>query len=221
MDLRFIFALAVLGFAIWFAVKREKNQAKQYEKKQQSGQAAQSQPEEKAESVSESACEPAQKAPGDVAIRVTGDGEKVSYDTRTCGTSRIMWVSRETASDGNPLRIRMPKSESRTYKQPLPFQAAGKRYTSLDKLLAEKKEDGTYRDCHGRVVLSVTERFPCFDSHDYANENRYYRWWIIVEEGFISRVYHTDEQREIYVTDDVQDIEENCLSELKKHGYVI
>jgi len=34
-------------------------------------------------------------------------------------------------------------------------------------------------------------------------------------------VYHTDEQREIYVTDDVQDIEENCLSELKKHGYVI
>lgn len=211
MDLRPLFYLGILALCIAFAFWRERSQKIKYEKAHP-----------------ESSGKPAEKAAvllerdsGEYAITDTGKGDKVEYDSRSCSTSRIMWVSRETAADGHPLRIRTPKSASKTYKLPLPFKAADKTYGSLDKLLAEKSSDGTYRDCYGRVVLSVTERFPCFDSHDFANENRYYRWWIIVEEGYISRIFHTDESKEIFVTDDVQDIEENCLEELKKHGYVV
>lgn len=209
MDLRPLVYLGILALAIAFAFWREHKQRMKYGN---------------ARATQNSAEKPAvllERDIGEYAVTVTGEGDKAEYDSRSGSTKRIMWISRETAADGHPLRIRTPKSASKTYKLPLPFKAADKNYSSLDKLLAEKSADGTYRDCYGRVVLSVTERFPCFDSHDYANESRCYRWWIIVGEGYISRIFHTDGSKDIFVTDDVQDIEENCLEELKKCGYVI
>lgn len=210
MDLRPLFYFGILALGIAIAVVREWNQRKNSEKAK-SG--ADGKPAEEVAANLE-------RSTGDYALKAVGEGEKVQYDSRIAATTRFIWVSRETASDGNPLRIRKPRSVSKTFRKSLPFKAADKTYTSLNRLLEQKSADGTYRDCFGRVVLSVTERFPCFDSHDMLNEKRHYRWWIIVEEGYISVIYYTDEQNSIYVTDDAQDLESKCVDELKKHGYL-
>ena len=78
-----------------------------------------------------------------------------------------------------------------------------------------------YTDCHGRTVISLSERFPCFDSYDYLYENRHYRWWLIIQPESITRVYAEDGRGKIYVTEDVLDLEPVCVEALKNAGLVI
>ena len=89
------------------------------------------------------------------------------------------------------------------------FTIRGKVYHSLRELTHEKAEPfhssflhidtHLYRDIHGRRVLYLYERFPCFDSYDYLYENRYYNWYFIDLCGDIAIVYHEDDSKEIRI----------------------
>lgn len=156
-----------------------------------------------------------------MALRVTGTGEKVVTHLTSRSTLRLQWVSRETDGDGRPLRTRTPEESANNYHLPLPFRAAGKSYLTLGELTAEKEADGICRDRYGRTVVCLTERFPCFDSYDYLTENRYYRWWLIMEPERVTRVYSEDGRNEVYVTEDVSDLEDSCVDALRKYGYIV
>ncbi|MBV5311738.1 MAG: hypothetical protein JZU47_00495 [Prolixibacteraceae bacterium] len=39
-----------------------------------------------------------------------------------------------------------------------------------------------YQDKFGNFILRRLELYPCFDSHDYLHENRYYRQYMICKE---------------------------------------
>lgn len=154
-------------------------------------------------------------------LRSIGRGESVRSRLCCRATQRLEWISRETDPQGQPQRTRTPEEHTRTHLSPLPFTAAERLYTSLSGLTAHKLTDGTYLDCHGRRVISLAERFPCFDSYDYATENRYYRWYIIVEAERLTRVYTEDDSPQLYITEDVRDLEDNCVSALKELGLVL
>ncbi len=157
----------------------------------------------------------------DMVLQVLGRGERMDSRLSSRSTLRLQWESREKDAQGQPIRTRTPEEHTRTHVLPLPFSAAGKLYSSTGSLTAKELADGTYLDCHGRRVISLAERFPCFDSYDYATENRYYRWYIIVEPERLTRVYTEDDSLQIYITDDVRDLEDNCVNALKKVGIVL
>ena len=60
----------------------------------------------------------------------------------------------------------------------------------------------------------------CFDSYDYANETRYYRWFFIKEKGKLTRIYYADERNRIQVTEDVRNLENKCLEKMRKEGWI-
>ena len=64
------------------------------------------------------------------------------------------------------------------------------------------------------------ERFPCFDSYDYAHENRYYWWLFIKEKGKLTRIYHADGTHKIQVTEDVRNLEDKCWQQMKKMDWL-
>lgn len=165
--------------------------------------------------------EPPEPDTGGMVLQTLGRGERRDSRLSSRATQRMQWVSRETDPEGQPLRSRTPEEHTSTHLPPLPFTAAGKLYASLGGLTAQKLTDGTYLDCHGRRVISLAERFPCFDSYDYATENRYYRWYIIIEPERLTRVYTEDDIPQIYITEDVRDLEDNCVNALKTLGLVI
>jgi hypothetical protein len=60
-----------------------------------------------------------------------------------------------------------------------------------------------HRDIHGRRVLYLSERFPCFDSWDYLCEKRYYHWYFVAHEAGVAMVYTKDEWNEIEVVENI------------------
>ena len=84
------------------------------------------------------------------------------------------------------------------------FTAGGKHYQNLRQLCGKTPNaEGLYRDIYGRQILCVKERFPCFDSYDYLHENRYFRWFYLLEDGKLTVVYTADERDLVEVTEDV------------------
>ena len=102
----------------------------------------------------------------------------------------------------------------------LPFSAAGKLYLNIGQLYSGEEADGLTTDIHGRQVFYYRERFPCFDSYDYLHEHRYYRWFLLKENGRLTRVYTADESGWLHVTEDVENLERKLTEELKKVGWV-
>lgn len=151
-------------------------------------------------------------------LTVTGTGESVCAGLSRRSSRRLMWVSAARDADGNPLRTRVPEPGDAEFTT-REFTAAGKRYASTDEL-TRTESDGLFTDLHGRTVVCVTERFPCFDSYDYLYENRYYRWWLIIQPDSITRVYAEDERGTIHVTEDVLDLEADCAEVLKNLGLI-
>ena len=101
------------------------------------------------------------------------------------------------------------------FRYPGKFTAGGKTYENWNQLCHRETETpGVYTDIYGRSVFFDAERFPCFDSDDFLYENRFYRWFFILEKGKITRVFYTDERKEIDITEDVANIEDNCWSKL-------
>ena len=156
----------------------------------------------------------------DMIPRETGPGGTVEHSGGgyiCCGTVRLEWVSRETDEEGKPLRTRTPDSHTETMPYNA-FTAAGKKYGALHQLVYrwEDKYSPWAKDIYGRTVLSVAERFPCFDSSDYLYEDRYFRWFLLCEEGKFTCVYYTDETNTVTVTEDVRDMEKPCWKEISK-----
>ena len=93
--------------------------------------------------------------------------------------------------------------------------AGGKTYENWNQLCHRETETpGVYTDIYGRSVFFDAERFPCFDSDDFLYENRFYRWFFILEKSKITRVFYTDECKVIDITEDVANIEDSCWSKL-------
>lgn len=146
-------------------------------------------------------------------LQPTGRGESVHYPLSSYSTSRMKWAGK----DGS---VRLPQQTSKKYSGIGGFDAAGKHYFSIRQLCAESDEQGVWcRDTYGRRVFCVRERFPCFDSYDYLNENRFYRWWFIREGNVLTRIHVTDGQGGIFVTEDVAELENNCWDAMRYHGY--
>lgn len=101
-----------------------------------------------------------------------------------------------------------------------PFWAAGKEYRSLRQLWAYEISNGEYRtvkyiDCYKRTVIDACERFPCFDSYDYASENRYYHNCFIMDNNQLSYIYFSDNRRnKVTVIDDLDMIPGNVWRRL-------
>ena len=147
-------------------------------------------------------------------LRETGAaGERADYPGYCCPTKRLAWGG----TDGS---VRTPQPVTREYHVIGGFQAAGKYYLSLKQLTVEVDECERWcRDCYGREVFAVRQKFPCFDSYDYLHEHRYYRWWFIRQGNVLTRIYHTDETGQISVTEDVQDLEDFCWRQMQFDGY--
>ena len=147
-------------------------------------------------------------------IQVTNTHAGVDHELRHDGGHKIQWV----APDGS---VRVPEEKNKTFLYPGVFVAAGRPYAGWKGLCAIRDDSGFLaKDIYGRDVLYLFERFPCFDSYDYANENRYYRWFFIKEKGKLTRVYHADDRLKIEVTEDVEILENKCREVMEKAGWL-
>ena len=145
---------------------------------------------------------------GEMVLEAAGPGKRAGYKLASYSTVALRWVSRERGADGEPLRVREPHESTVKYALAGGFTAAGRRYGALSELFTEHDKTKTFcRDRYGREVLYLVERFPCFDSHDFAYENRFYR------------VYHEDETGSVYVTEDVKYLEEPRWREMLRLDY--
>ena len=148
-------------------------------------------------------------------INVTDDRGSVSHhQLRTDGGRQIKWV----AEDGSE---RIPEEKKIDSPYPGIFKAAGKVYVGLASLRVQQDESGhCCRDIYGREVLYTDELFPCFDSYDYLNEDRYYRWFLIREDGKLTRVYCADRRGTVQVTEDVRTLESRCIKLLEDYHWI-
>lgn len=132
----------------------------------------------------------------------------------TRGTA-VEWTLRS-----DPSVVRRPKERTTVYRRGSVFWAAGQMYLNAEGLMYRPREkDGWtwFLDRYGRKVFYADERYPCFDSYDYANENRYHRWFFLCEGGKLTRVYTAED--EIRVTEDAAYVEDSCWEKMQQHGY--
>ena len=149
-----------------------------------------------------------------------GEGPRLNYPLSSYSSHLLRWVSREKDADGAPLEVRTPVESTRTFGVNSGFTAAGRHYDSLEQLYVEYDSTKTWcRDCYGREVLYLAERFPCFDSCDFENEDRFYRWFFLRQNDRLTRIHHTDTTGKIYVTEDLRSIERNMWSLMGFCGY--
>lgn len=147
-------------------------------------------------------------------------GKNAHYESSIYSTQQIRWVSRQRNQNGEPVSVRIPTEISRKFPYPGSFTVAGKTYESWQQLCqVETGTSGLYQDIYGRYVFYTSELFPCFDSYDFLYETRRYRWFFILGNGKLTRVYYTDEQKYIHVTEDVANIEDKCWGDLEKLSF--
>lgn len=157
---------------------------------------------------------------GSMVLRKTGSGERVNYPGCSHSTVKMEWISKETCENGQPVSVRLPRETTRVCSPNQIFRVLNRGYWNAGRLVAEM--DKTYhwcRDTSGREVLYISERFPCFDSYDYASEHRRYHWFFIREGCKLGRIQYTDESGELYVTQDVENLETHCWEIMQKIGY--
>lgn len=143
----------------------------------------------------------------DMYLRYVDSGKTVRTELISYSTEKVEWVSQETDAEGKPVVVREPEEVTREYSKSAAFSLAGKTYQNLEGFL--RKQDGDWgEDIYGRQVLCTQEKYPCFDSYDWIHEDRYYRWYFIREGNAVSQLFAADDRDKIYVTEDVQNIEE-------------
>ena len=157
----------------------------------------------------------------EMVISVKSKGTSVSYRHMFLSAVKIRWESRRLTESDEPAVVREPLESTRKFSAKSPITAAGKKYTSIKQLCATPTEDDSiYRDVYGRTVFCTQMRFPCFDSYDYITENRYYRWFFIKEDNRLTRVYYEDESDVVIVTEDVENLESDCLEQMKEKMFL-
>lgn len=130
----------------------------------------------------------------------------------------VDWVP----ADGREESGRRPQPSTQEYSLPGAFRVGGRKYHSVLELrvLPLDREKRIYRDIYGRVFGEIRERFPCFDSYDYANENRYYHWLYLTEGGKLFMIYYQDEGKKLTVTEDAGEISGRVWREMVSLGWV-
>ena len=68
-------------------------------------------------------------------------------------------------------------------------------------------------------MLYLYEGFPCFDSYDYMYENRRYHWFFLREGDTLNRVYYTDEQNRLHITEDLANVTRSRWEEMMRLHY--
>lgn len=140
------------------------------------------------------------------------ESRKISSGLQSRGGTALEWVSGD--------QVRIPQEKVKTFQRGLPFLAGGRPYAGIGLITVGKPPaDGWTRDAYGRQVYCYRERFPCFDSYDYLNEKRYYRWFLIYQDGRLTRIYAEDERPAIYVTEDVAFLEDKLWEQLESSGF--
>ena len=138
--------------------------------------------------------------------------------------SEIEWISKENDEKGDPLIRRKPNPVYTKYKMEKGFTVVGCCYKNLIQLNVAKqrsKSDHLYRDAYGRKMLYFKERYPCFDCFDYMTEDRYYHWYLFNIDDRLICVHYGDDTRWISVTEDVSNVRDEWLKEMKKIGWAI
>lgn len=144
-------------------------------------------------------------------IQKGGETSKCKYPTSMYSATALEWVS--------PQGVRIPEAVTKEIPEMLPFTAAGKPYKNRTQLCATVDETRKCcRDIYGREVWCLSERFPCFDSEDYLHEKRHYRWYLIIENGKMTRIFYADKQQTMTVTEDVRFLEDKCWEALRDWG---
>lgn len=115
----------------------------------------------------------------------------------------VQWMV--NGEDGSASLARTPREKIHKCLAAGGFWVADKYYASVKQLTKRTVEEGSlwYQDIYGRDVIEVRERFPCFDSHDFLYENRYYRWFYLIENEMLYCVYYEDQGTYVTVTNDV------------------
>lgn len=114
----------------------------------------------------------------------------------------IQWLDPDTGEIA-----RRPQPEKKITPR-VDFTAGGKSYFGTKALLHEclDKERGIYRDIYGCTVVEAWERYPCFDSYDYAYEKRYFHWLYLRNGNQLTCVHFGDDYQVVEVTDDAAEI---------------
>jgi len=155
-----------------------------------------------------------QRKPARSLLRECGSGGWLKYSGYSCSSVKLAWENPETGEE------RVPENRTCELTTGSAFCAAGRKYTGFKALKHEKLENDRWKDIYGREWFNLNERYPCFDSEDYLNEKRFYRWYFLQDGDCITRVFDNG-RGNLFVTDDVGEIERECLQEMKKTGYLL
>ena len=133
----------------------------------------------------------------------------------------VEWAETEAnLNDPNPI-LRIPMPRVYTYESEKGFYVDGKVYQSVQDFKSRKdRKEHIYWDIYNRKVMEVYERFPCFDSYDYANEDRYYRWFYLVSGNKMWCIYQADGRKTVLVTEDVAEIDAMVWRNMKRFHLV-
>ena len=137
----------------------------------------------------------------------------------SCPLMSVGTVEAEWRRADKPEFRRIPEEKIVRFGKNQPLTILNERYPGLfdaDSPFGNLTHGRQTTDRYGRDIICFLERFPCFDSEDYANENRYFRWFFVREGDVIARVFYEDETDEVIVTEDVRYIETSCWEELRK-----
>lgn len=133
-------------------------------------------------------------------------------------TGRFVWKK-----NGLFRKNRYPKHRVHTYSmRKFGFFAAGKYYRSLkevERTSFEKEGLEFFKDCYERTWLYVWKRFPCFDSYDAVNENRYYNYYILITRRKVYCIYKEDGNPEVIVVSDVYELLMDCCLKMERAGW--
>ncbi|MBR5287046.1 MAG: hypothetical protein IKU34_00455 [Clostridia bacterium] len=118
---------------------------------------------------------------------------------------KLIGCTMENGKQDKRAEQKSDEAEKKPVRKPL-FVAAGKEYYSEKQLTMLRVHllENIYRDCYGRRVLLIDERYPTFDSYDALYEDRYYHhYYIETPEGF-THVRTADDQPEIPVWEGIK-----------------
>lgn len=157
---------------------------------------------------------------GSMLLRSAGNGPGLDYPGCYHGSTRVEWVSREVNEAGEPVKIHNPEESNRICPVTEGFTLLGRRYPDIRSIISIMDESRNWcRDVYGREVLYIRERFPCFDSYDYAYEHRYFHWFFLRQDGKLARIQYTDERDVLYITEDVAYVENKCWRKMEELKY--
>lgn len=153
----------------------------------------------------------------DMVMQPSGGVGRITYDRESYLTECLHWVSSH-----DPSQIRVPQEKTRRFRTGAGFTAAGKDYERLAQLHAKRVPDinSWYQDIYGREVFIVCKRkYFAMDIYDQMYDTYCYRWYFIRDGLKLTRIYHDDESYNIYVTEDVREVEYDIWCEMKNHRY--